>query len=37
MTPAERAAIGIPDGFVRMSVGIENAADLIADLKQAIR
>jgi cystathionine beta-lyase/cystathionine gamma-synthase len=37
MTPAERAAIGIPDGFVRMSVGIENAADLIGDLKQAIR
>jgi cystathionine beta-lyase/cystathionine gamma-synthase len=37
MTPAERAAIGIPDGFVRLSVGIENAADLIADLKQALR
>ena len=37
MTAAERAAIGIPDGFVRLSIGIENAADLIADLAQALR
>lgn len=37
MTSAERAAIGIPDGFVRLSIGIENAADLIADLTQALR
>jgi cystathionine beta-lyase/cystathionine gamma-synthase len=32
----ERSAIGIPDGFVRMSVGIEAAEDLIADLEQAL-
>jgi cystathionine beta-lyase/cystathionine gamma-synthase len=31
-----RAAIGIPDGFLRISVGIEDPDDLIADLDQAI-
>ena len=36
LTSAERAAIGVPDGFVRVSVGIENAEDLIADLTQAL-
>jgi cystathionine beta-lyase/cystathionine gamma-synthase len=34
LTPAQRAALGIPDGFIRMSVGIEDAGDLIADLEQ---
>ncbi|MFL5577386.1 MAG: trans-sulfuration enzyme family protein [Gemmatimonadaceae bacterium] len=37
MSPEERAAIGIPDGFVRMSVGIEDADDIIADLEQALK
>ena len=32
----ERAKAGIPDGFVRLSVGIEDADDLIADLEQAL-
>jgi len=36
MTAQQRAAIGIPDGFVRLSVGIEGADDLIADLEQAL-
>lgn len=36
MTPDERAAAGIPDGFIRMSVGIEAASDLIADLAAAL-
>ena len=36
MTSAERAAIGVPDGFLRISVGIENAEDLIADIAQAL-
>ena len=36
--PAEqRAAIGIDDGLVRLSVGIEHVADLIADLDNALR
>ena len=35
--PAEqRAAIGIGDGFIRLSVGVEDAVDLIADLDQAL-
>jgi cystathionine beta-lyase/cystathionine gamma-synthase len=37
MTPEGRADIGIPDGFVRLSLGIEDAADLIADLDRALR
>jgi cystathionine beta-lyase/cystathionine gamma-synthase len=36
LTPEQRAAIGIPDGFVRVSVGIEDADDLIADIEQAL-
>ena len=32
----EREKLGITDAFLRMSVGLENAADLIADLKQAM-
>ncbi len=31
-----RDALGITDGFIRLSVGIEDADDLIADLEQAI-
>lgn len=37
MTAEERATVGIPDGFVRMSVGLESASDLIADLGAAMR
>jgi cystathionine gamma-synthase/cystathionine gamma-lyase/cystathionine beta-lyase len=37
LTRAERAALGIHDGTIRMSVGIEDADDLIADLDQALR
>lgn len=35
-TAEERAAMGIPEGLVRYSVGIEDTDDLIADLKQAL-
>ena len=35
--PADRQAFGIPDNMIRLSCGIENAEDLIADLKQALR
>jgi len=37
LTPAQRAAQGIPDGFVRVSLGIENVEDLIADFQRALR
>lgn len=36
MSPEERAAVGVPDGFIRVSVGIENVEDLIADMSQAL-
>jgi cystathionine gamma-lyase len=32
--PETRAALGIADGFIRVSVGIENADDLIEDLER---
>jgi cystathionine gamma-lyase len=32
----QRAALGITDGFIRLSVGVEDADDLIADLAQAM-
>jgi cystathionine gamma-lyase len=34
--PAKRAALGIADGLVRLSVGIEDADDLIGDIEQAL-
>ncbi len=33
---AERARVGITDGLVRLSVGLEHADDLIADLERAL-
>ncbi|MDZ7724745.1 MAG: aminotransferase class I/II-fold pyridoxal phosphate-dependent enzyme [candidate division KSB1 bacterium] len=36
LTPEERQAIGITDGLMRLSVGIEDTQDLINDLKQAL-
>jgi cystathionine gamma-synthase len=36
MTSEDRAAIGIVDQLVRLSLGIEDADDLIADLEQAL-
>jgi cystathionine beta-lyase/cystathionine gamma-synthase len=34
--PAERQRVGITDGLVRLSVGLEDVEDLIADLRQAL-
>jgi cystathionine gamma-synthase len=36
MAPEERAAIGIADELIRLSLGVEDAEDLIADLDQAL-
>ncbi|WP_028472203.1 O-acetylhomoserine aminocarboxypropyltransferase/cysteine synthase family protein [Nocardioides alkalitolerans] len=36
LTPSELEAAGVPEDLVRLSVGIENADDLIADLEQAL-
>ncbi|MBN2469871.1 MAG: PLP-dependent transferase [Anaerolineae bacterium] len=35
--PAERARMGITEGMVRLSVGLEDVEDIIADLDQAMR
>lgn len=35
-TPEERKQYGIPDNMIRLSAGIENTDDLIADLEQAL-
>ena len=36
MTPEERAIAGIDDGLIRLSVGLEDPQDIIADLDQAL-
>jgi cystathionine gamma-synthase len=36
LSTAERLAVGIKDNLVRISLGVEDAADLIADLGQAL-
>lgn len=36
LTPEERARRGISDSMLRLSVGLEDATDLIADLEQAL-
>jgi cystathionine beta-lyase/cystathionine gamma-synthase len=37
LSSEERAALGIPDGFLRFSIGLENSDDLIADIEQAFK
>ena len=36
LAPARRQAWGITDGLIRISVGIENSDDIIADVEQAL-
>ncbi len=36
LSPAQRAALGIGDGLVRLSVGLEDSADLVKDLLRAL-
>ncbi|QCX26464.1 O-acetylhomoserine aminocarboxypropyltransferase/cysteine synthase family protein [Nocardioides jishulii] len=36
LTPEELEAAGVPEDLVRLSIGIENVDDLIADLEQAL-
>lgn len=35
--PEERISVGITDGLIRVSVGLENAKDIIEDLKQGFK
>jgi cystathionine beta-lyase/cystathionine gamma-synthase len=37
LSDAERASIGITEGLVRLSIGIEDKDDLVADLEQALK
>jgi cystathionine gamma-synthase len=36
LTPEERARVGIAEGLVRLAVGIEDEADVIADVERAL-
>ncbi|MBT8219310.1 MAG: aminotransferase class I/II-fold pyridoxal phosphate-dependent enzyme [Bacteroidia bacterium] len=36
LTPEERAQVGITDGLIRISVGLEHIDDIIADIEQAL-
>lgn len=36
LTPAQRAKAGIPDGWLRVAVGLEGVEALLADLRQAL-
>ncbi|HEY4312046.1 MAG TPA: aminotransferase class I/II-fold pyridoxal phosphate-dependent enzyme [Pirellulales bacterium] len=36
LTPEERRRFGIPDNMIRLSCGVENTEDLVADLAQAL-
>ncbi len=37
LTPEDRAHVGITEGFIRLSVGLENVDDLIGDVTQALQ
>jgi methionine-gamma-lyase len=36
LTPEERTAVGIDEGLIRLSVGLEDPDDIVADLDQAL-
>jgi cystathionine beta-lyase/cystathionine gamma-synthase len=36
LTPAEAAAVGVTDGLLRISVGLEDPTDLLTDILRAI-
>jgi O-succinylhomoserine sulfhydrylase len=36
LTPEARAELGVTDGMLRISVGLEDPADLCEDLEQAL-
>jgi cystathionine gamma-synthase/methionine-gamma-lyase len=37
LTPEQRAALGIGDGLIRLSVGVEDCEDIIGDIERALR
>ena len=36
LAAADRERLGIPDGLIRISIGVEHPEDLVADLKNAL-
>ena len=36
LSPAKRASLGITEGLIRISVGIEDVNDIFADIEQAL-
>jgi cystathionine gamma-synthase/methionine-gamma-lyase len=36
LSPVERAKVGISESLIRLSVGIEDASEIIADLEKAL-
>ena len=36
LPPEERKRLGIPDGLIRISIGVEHPDDLVSDLQQAL-
>ena len=37
LTPDEQKAVGITPGLIRISVGLEHADDILADIQQALQ
>jgi O-succinylhomoserine sulfhydrylase len=37
LTPEARAELGVTDGMLRLSVGLEDPADIADDLRQALK
>ena len=37
LTPEEQVSTGVTDDFIRLSVGLENLEDILADLQQALK
>jgi cystathionine gamma-synthase/methionine-gamma-lyase len=36
LSPEQRAEVGIGEGLVRLSVGLEDSQDILGDIKQAL-
>jgi O-acetylhomoserine (thiol)-lyase len=37
LTPAEQLETGVTEDYVRLSIGLENIEDIIADIEQALQ
>jgi O-acetylhomoserine (thiol)-lyase len=37
LTPAEQLETGVTEDYIRLSIGLENIEDIIADIEQALQ